>query len=323
MADAAAGPARQTAPSGGRAGERSGQSPPPISVCIVCRNEADRLEPCLRSATWADEVLVLDLSSSDGSADVARRHGARVFTREPFPIVEPLRNELADRARNAWILALDPDERVTPGLAAELARVAARQDVDAVVTPRMNVDLGYPPANPLHRYEPQIRMYRRDRVRWPEVPNALPEIAPGRLHRLPSRDDLVIVHDRNRTIPEAVERALRYAPVQGQSMVDRGQPFSARAMLGDMAGYAHKQIVRGRAWEDGVPGLLRAGFLLAFRFYVWAAFWQASGARRTAEDDRLLRRLGGVVDALAATGRTAGAPWRLARRAAERLRRGG
>src|SRR5581483_8858263 len=76
-----------------------------ISACIVCRNEADKLPPCLESVRWADEILVMDLSSTDDSADIARAYGARVISREPYPIVEPLRNELASVARGEWILA--------------------------------------------------------------------------------------------------------------------------------------------------------------------------------------------------------------------------
>ena len=56
---------------------------PKVSACIVCRNEADKLGPCLESAAWADEIVVLDLESVDGSADLARKHGARVLTHEP------------------------------------------------------------------------------------------------------------------------------------------------------------------------------------------------------------------------------------------------
>jgi hypothetical protein len=47
-----------------------------------------------------------------------------------------------------------------------------------------------------------------------------------------------------------------------------------------------------------VPGVLRAGILLAFYFYVWAAFWQLSGARRTPEDDAFMRKVGSVVEAV-------------------------
>lgn len=269
---------------------------PGIAVCIVCRNEADKLGPCLESVQWADEIILLDLSSTDGSAELARAYGARVIPHTPVPIVELVRNEVAAAAGTRWILALDPDERVTPGLARALRALESRDDIDAVVTPRTNYDLGYAPTNPLHRYEPQIRMYRRDRVEWPTIPNALPKIEDGRLHRLPDRDDAVLVHERSRNVPEVLERSMRYAPIQAQSMIDRGMTFTARGMLAAMWKHIHKQFVRGQAFRDGVPGVLRASLIVGFHFYVWAAFWQLSGARRTPDDDRFLDGLGRWIE---------------------------
>lgn len=289
-----------------------------ISVCIVCRNEADRLGPCLESVAWTDEVIVMDLSSTDGSAELAESFGARVVRRHPVPIVEWVRNEIAGLATGDWILALDPDERVTPGLAGELRRLASRQDLDALVIPRMNVDLGYPPTNPMERYEPQLRMYRKSAVRWPEVPNALPAVPEERRYRLPPDDELVLVHDRSRNIPEILERSVRYAPLQAQSMIDRGQVFTARAMLTSLGTRTWRQLVVGKAWRDGVPGILRVGILVGFHFYVWAAFWQLSGAKRTPEDDRYLRWAGGAIEGLWKVWRGVTAPYRWGKRLGRR-----
>jgi hypothetical protein len=261
-----------------------------ISVCIICRNEADKLEPCLQSVAWADEILMMDLSSSDGSAALAEAHGARVIRREPYPIVEPLRNELATAAHSAWILALDPDERVTPGLAQELQRAAERPELDAIVIPFTNFDLGYPPSNPIHRYEAHLRMYRPTHVTWPIIPNTQPDVPEERKYQIPADDRLVMVHDRNRNVSEVLDRIVRYAPLQGQSMLEQGQSFSAQAMLQAMAQVVDKQFLLARPWEDGIPGILRAGILIAFKFYVWVAFWQAAGAQRTDADDRTVRR---------------------------------
>ena len=276
---------------------------PKVSACIVCRNEADKLGPCLESAAWADEIVVLDLESVDGSADLARKHGARVLTHEPVPVVEAVRNVVADAATGEWILALDPDERVSRGLRDELLRLRHRTDIDVVAIPFMNYDLGYPALHPVHRFDPKPRFYRRELVRWPEIPNALPSVPSDRLLMLPSRDDLVMIHERNRTVSEAIERAFRYAPAEAQSMIDRGQVFTARAMLRTLGGKAYKQFVVAMPWREGVPGFLRAGILVAFHFYVWAAFWQLSGAKRTPEDDDLMRRVGHVVETLRMPGR--------------------
>ena len=290
-----------------------------ISVCIVCRNEGDRLAPCLESVRWADEVVVMDLESSDGSPDVARAHGARVIARERVPIVEMVRNEVAALASGVWILALDPDERISPALADELRRVAARADIDAVVIPRMNFDLGYPSSDPGERYEQQLRMYRKSAVVWPTVPNKLPQVPAERTYRVPSRDELVMIHDRSRNVPEIVDRIARYATLQAQSMIDRGEVFSARAMVESLGGRFIRKFLVGRAWRDGVPGLLRAGLLVGFHFSIWMAFWQLSGATRTSEDDRYVRRLGRALEGLRRGYGAAAMPMRLGRRAGRRL----
>lgn len=267
-----------------------------ITVCLVCRNEVDKLGPALASVAWADEILVMDLHSTDGSAALAEAHGARVIAHAPYPIVEPLRNELAALARSDWVLGLDPDERVTPGLAAALRQAALRPELDGVLIPFTNYDLGYPPSNPIHRYEMHLRMYRPARLTWPTMPNAQPEVPPERLYRIPSDDRLVMIHERSRNVPEVLDRVVRYAPMQGQAMAEAGQVFSAEAFLAAMAQVVDKQFLLGRPWEDGVPGLLRAGILTAFKFYVWVAFWQAAGAQRTPADDQVVRRWGRVFD---------------------------
>jgi hypothetical protein len=195
----------------------------------------------------------------------------------------------------------------------ELLRLRHRTDIDVVAIPFMNYDLGYPALHSVHRYDPKPRFYRRERIRWPEVPNALPDVDPARLLPLPSRDDVVMIHERNRTVPEAIERALRYAPAEAQAMVDRGDVFSARAMLRNLTSKAYKQFVVARPWREGVPGVLRAGILVAFHFYVWAAFWQLSGAKRTPADDRLMGRIGMAVETARFPGRVVRRPIRLLR----------
>jgi len=289
-----------------------------ISACIVCRNEADRLEDCIASVGWADEILLLDLESSDGSGELARRHGARVISHPAVPIVELVRNKLAVHARGDWILVVDPDERVSPLLAEELQILRHRDDVEGVWIPRQNIDFGHAPQSPAHRYEYQLRMYRRSRVEWPLMPNKLPVISEERVHRVPARDELVLIHIRNRTVAEAVERVLRYAPATAEAWIAAGETFRARDMVRTLTNKARREYGAANALDEGVPGLIRATVLVAFHFYVWAAFWQASGARRTPEDDAYVRRLGRLVRIAAVAARLARAPARLKRKVSRR-----
>ena len=79
--------------------------------------------------------------------------------------------------------------------------------------------------------------------------------------------------------------------------------------------------IDGKAWRDGVPGMLRAAILVAFHFYIWAAFWQLSGAKRTPEDDRFVRRFGLWLERSQRGYRTLTAPARLVGRLRDRARR--
>jgi len=117
----------------------------------------------------------------------------------------------------------------------------------------MNIDFGYAPSGRVQRYEGQLRMYRRDRVVWPLFPNRLPVVSEERLHRLPKEDRVVLRHERNRNLPEALERAMRYAPAEAQAMLDSGQTFSAVAMGRVLLKAVDRQVFEARAWNDGVP----------------------------------------------------------------------
>ena len=292
-----------------------------ISACIVCRDEGDRLDDCLASVSWADEILVLDLESTDDSADVARRRGARVIPHTAVPIVEVVRNEIAAHARGDWILVLDPDERVSPLLARELQSLRGRDDIDGVWIPRQNIDFGHVPESPAHRHEYQLRMYRRSRVEWPVTPNKLPLVPEERVHRVPARDELVIVHIRNRTIAEALERVIRYAPAQAEAMIARGETFTARDMVRTLRRKARRQYVQANALDVGMPGFVRATVLVAFHFYVWAAFWQLSGAPKTPEDDAYMSRFAKAMRVLNLAVRVADTPARLRAKAGRELAR--
>jgi glycosyltransferase involved in cell wall biosynthesis len=286
---------------------------PRISVCIVCRNEADKLPECLESVRWADEVIVMDLESVDDSVEVATRYGARVLSHEPIPIVEPLRRPLEAEARGEWILAMDPDERVSKGLAAALRSASERTDIDVVAIPFSNYDFGYLATHRLHRFDPKPRMYRRGVVEWPTEPNRLPDISEEKVLRLPDRDEVAMVHDRNRTVAEALDRVVRYAPAEARAMVERGETFSAHRMFATLGGKARKQFIVGEPWLDGLPGFIRAAVLVAFHFYVWAFFWEFSGKQRTAADDAYILRLVAPLRMLRAASRLARAPIALLR----------
>ena len=96
-----------------------------LSVMVITKNEADVIGRCLESVAWADESIVLDFASEDGTTDIAQRLGAKVETTIDWPGFGPQKNRALAFATGDWVLSLDADEWVTPELHAEIERVLA------------------------------------------------------------------------------------------------------------------------------------------------------------------------------------------------------
>lgn len=94
-----------------------------ISACLITLNEERNLTRCLRSvAPLVDEIVVIDSNSTDGTADLARRFGARVITQEWLGYVGQ-KNFALDQAAHPWVLSIDADEEISPELARSIARI--------------------------------------------------------------------------------------------------------------------------------------------------------------------------------------------------------
>ncbi len=98
---------------------------------IIAKNEEKRLEDCLKSAAWANEIVVLDDMSTDKTVEIAKRYTYKVFQRA-MDIEGRHRNFAYDLATQDWVLSLDADERVTPELAQEITQMAEKNNPEYI-----------------------------------------------------------------------------------------------------------------------------------------------------------------------------------------------
>ena len=105
----------------------------PVSVVVITKNEEDNIVECLKSASWADEIVVLDDYSSDNTVNLARQYTDKVFSRKT-DIEGRHRNYAYGLAKNIWVLSLDADERITPELAEEIKSLINSAPKDKVYT---------------------------------------------------------------------------------------------------------------------------------------------------------------------------------------------
>jgi len=99
-----------------------------LSVIIIAKDAEPMIRRCLESVAWADEIVVVENGSADRTADIARKLGARVHQTADWPGYGPQKNRALDLATGDWLLSLDADEWVTPGLRDEIQGAIAGAD---------------------------------------------------------------------------------------------------------------------------------------------------------------------------------------------------
>ncbi len=115
---------------------------PKISACILTFNEAEKIKAAVESVLWADEIVVVDSNSTDGTAEIAAGLGARVV-QVPFAGFGDLRNRAAEACTHEWIFSLDADERCTAAVRDEiLSLLAGTPAHDVYRIPRRSYMMG-------------------------------------------------------------------------------------------------------------------------------------------------------------------------------------
>ncbi|NCW40161.1 MAG: glycosyltransferase family 2 protein, partial [Betaproteobacteria bacterium] len=92
---------------------------PTLSVILITKNEAELVGQCLESVKWADEIIVVDSGSTDATVEICKRYTDRVMVTD-WPGFGPQKNRALAMATGDWVLSIDADEEVTPGLAQEI-----------------------------------------------------------------------------------------------------------------------------------------------------------------------------------------------------------
>ena len=130
-----------------------------ISVYIITYNEVEKIRDCINSVLWADEIIVADSHSNDGTSEIAESLGAKVI-HIPFNGFGDLRNKAISYCTGEWIFSLDSDERCTEEVRDEILSLIENVPLDIYHVPRKNFFMGkwikYSGWYPNYRGAPQL-----------------------------------------------------------------------------------------------------------------------------------------------------------------------
>jgi len=224
-----------------------------LSVIVIAKNEAASIATCLRSVAFADEIIVLDSGSTDGTPDICRALGARVEVTD-WPGFGPQKNRALALAQGEWVLSLDADETVSDALRAEILRAITADDVPIYAIPRLSTYLGRPMRHSGWWPDHVVRLFRRGSARFSDdlVHESL--VFDGKPAYLKSPLD----HETYTSFEEIIDKINRYSTAGAEMALRRGKDSSlSLAIAKGLFAFFRTYVLRA-GFLDG-----REGFMLA------------------------------------------------------------
>jgi len=243
---------------------------PNLSVTIITLNEADHIAAAIDSASWADEIIVVDSGSTDGTLDLARAKGATVTAR-PWSGYVDQKNYAAGLARHEWIFSLDADERIPAPLATEIRELLATEPSRrGYRVPRVTFHLGRWIRTTDFYPDFQTRLYDRRAARWQGRHVHESVAVDGAVGRLKNE----LQHYSFRDLRDQLERINQYSMLAARQMHEAGR----RANLLDLilhppAAFLRNYVLR-RGFLDGTAGLTVSVMNAYSVFLKFAKLWE-------------------------------------------------
>ena len=246
-----------------------------LSVVLITQNAAGQLAECLASVAFADEVVVVDSGSTDGTVALAERYGARVITKEWLGFGRQKQFAVGQAAHD-WVLCLDADERVSPELAASLVRELEAPAAPVYRMPRRNRFLGRWLRHGEGYPDLSARLFDRRQARWSDDvvhEKVLYTATPGML-----QGDLL--HESAGDIGQYLEKQNRYTMLAAAELHRRGQHAGAMELIFSPCMRFVKFYLLRFGFLDGLPGLVHISIGCMNSFMKYAKLVELRRAER-------------------------------------------
>ena len=245
-----------------------------VACVVISKNEEANIQDCLKSAQWANEMIVVDAESSDKTVELARACGATVFVR-PWPGFGLQKNFGMAQASSDWILILDADERVTEELRGEVRTCIEQWKPGAPVAyriPRRNFFYGawvrgagvYP--------DYQVRLFRRGIAQYNDVAVHENLIVDGEIGTLAGHLD----HYTERRIQDHFKKFGLYTTLAAQEKAKKVRTVRWIDLVFRPLVVWVKTYVLKNGFRDGVRGLIVCVFASMYTFVKYAKLWDAT-----------------------------------------------
>lgn len=246
-----------------------------ISAVLLVRNEESNIRLCLEGLNWCDEIVVVDMESEDNTVAIASEFTKNVYSHERIIAFDAAKKYAVEKASNEWVLLIDADEMVPADLAAELRRIAEKDDVDAVFMAFKNFILGE--WNRAKAWWPNYhcRFFKKSAMIITERVHAYMTVSStARTIFLPPEEKYAIYHFAYLDAEQFVLKLNRYTTIEAKHLYDDGKKFTYYLFFKSTIKEFIDRYFRLGGYKDGLRGFFVCIMMVMYRAVAGIKLWE-------------------------------------------------
>jgi len=251
--------------------DNSNSAKPCLSVAIITLNEEDIIELTLKSIKFADEIVVVDSGSTDGTVELCKKYTDSV-TFQKWSGYAAQKNIAIDKCSGDWILTLDADEPLEPALADEIKEIIESDaGKDGYYIPRKTFFLGKHIKHGGWSPDYTLRLFKRGKGRYEERKVHESLNVEGKKGRTKNS----ILHYTVRDLAAYAETLDKYSTLAVEEMARSGKLNGAvlDVVIRPLWAFLHKYFFR-LGFLDGIHGLIINGYHAFYVFSKYSKAWE-------------------------------------------------
>lgn len=238
-----------------------------ITAIVLTYNEEAMINDCLKSLDFCDEILVIDSGSTDKTLSIVKEHDAQVVEETSLDFSQK-RNVGMEKAKYAYLLYVDADERVSPELKESILSAVSSSQFAAYTVTRQNYYLGN---HPWPVTETFLRFFKKDHLLGWE----------GKLHETAKVRGEVgeltgnLLHYTHRDLGAMLAKTIEWSEVEAMLRFKANHPPMTwwrfpRVMLATFFRY----YIKEQGWKVGTAGLIESLYQSFSMFVTYAKLWE-------------------------------------------------
>jgi len=226
---------------------------PTISAIIITLNESSRIEACLQSLEWVEEIIILDSGSTDNTIEICKRYTPHVYTTN-WPGFGKQKNRALHKATCDWVLSIDADEIVPASLHSEIQEAIIKSKIDGFEIPRLSSYCGQIIKHSDWYPDYVLRLIRRGKGKFSDSPVHEKLETTGTVEKLNNH----LVHNSFENLEQVLNKVNYYSSISADNLLSKGKKATLyTALLKGLWTFLRTYILKA-GFLDGQKGVMLA-----------------------------------------------------------------